>query len=199
MSAGPRPDDRVIVLFGGTGDLARRKLMPGLFHLHVAGLLPREYRIVGSAPPLFALSGISSAHMPEMRSRSSASPSRTIHPGQALSSGFRSEWRNQVTAPSWKQPSSGLRRRSATHGPLYHLAVPPAAFFSMMGMLGESGLAKGARVIIEKPFGTDLASARAQPSRRPPACALSLSCLTRTVRTCRLRSRSGRAADARPA
>ncbi len=33
MSAGPRPDDRVIVLFGGTGDLARRKLLPGLFHL----------------------------------------------------------------------------------------------------------------------------------------------------------------------
>ena len=57
MSAGPRPDDRVIVLFGATGDLARRKLLPGLFHLHVAGLLPREYRIVGSAPPSFALSG----------------------------------------------------------------------------------------------------------------------------------------------
>jgi Glucose-6-phosphate dehydrogenase, NAD binding domain len=51
MSAGPRPDDRVLVLFGGTGDMARRKLLPGLFHLHVAGLLPREYRIVGSAPP----------------------------------------------------------------------------------------------------------------------------------------------------
>ena len=33
MSAGPRPDDRVIVLFGATGDLARRKLLPGLFHL----------------------------------------------------------------------------------------------------------------------------------------------------------------------
>ena len=55
MSAGPRPHDRVLVLFGGTGDLARRKLLPGLFHLHVAGLLPREYRIVGSAPPSFAL------------------------------------------------------------------------------------------------------------------------------------------------
>jgi glucose-6-phosphate 1-dehydrogenase len=67
MSAGPRLDDRVIVLFGATGDLARRKLLPGLFHLHVSGLLPREYRIVGSAPPSFTLSGISSAHMPEMR------------------------------------------------------------------------------------------------------------------------------------
>jgi len=45
------PDDAVLVLFGATGDLARRKLLPGLFHLAVAGLMPRRYRIVGSAPP----------------------------------------------------------------------------------------------------------------------------------------------------
>ena len=45
----PRPDDHVIVLLGATGDLARRKLLPGLFHLAVAGLLPDNYRIVGSA------------------------------------------------------------------------------------------------------------------------------------------------------
>ena len=38
----PRPDNHVIVLFGATGDLAKRKLLPGLFHLHAAGLLPRE-------------------------------------------------------------------------------------------------------------------------------------------------------------
>jgi glucose-6-phosphate 1-dehydrogenase len=54
-SAGPRPDDHVIVLFGATGDLARCKLLPGLFHLHVAGLLPHEYRVIGSAPKSFAL------------------------------------------------------------------------------------------------------------------------------------------------
>jgi glucose-6-phosphate 1-dehydrogenase len=41
---------------------------------------------------------------------------------------------------------------------LYHLAVPPAAFTSVVGMLGETGLASGAPVIIEKPFGTDLGS-----------------------------------------
>jgi glucose-6-phosphate 1-dehydrogenase len=44
-----RPDDHVIVLFGATGDLARRKLLPGLFRLFVAGLLPDRFRIVGSA------------------------------------------------------------------------------------------------------------------------------------------------------
>ena len=45
----PRPDEHVIVLFGATGDLARRKLLPGLFHLFAAGLLPGKCRIVGSA------------------------------------------------------------------------------------------------------------------------------------------------------
>jgi hypothetical protein len=44
-----RPDDHVIVVFGATGDLARRDLLPGLFHLAKAGLLPARYRIVGSA------------------------------------------------------------------------------------------------------------------------------------------------------
>ena len=38
----PRPDDHVIVMFGATGDLARRKLLPGLFRLAVAGLMPER-------------------------------------------------------------------------------------------------------------------------------------------------------------
>jgi hypothetical protein len=50
-----RPGDHVFVLFGATGDLARRKLLPGLFNLARAGLLPEGYRIVGSAPAQFAL------------------------------------------------------------------------------------------------------------------------------------------------
>src|SRR5439155_10025917 len=41
------PEDHVIVLFGASGDLARRKLLPGLFHLNEAGLMPRDFRIVG--------------------------------------------------------------------------------------------------------------------------------------------------------
>ena len=45
----PRPEPHVIVLFGATGDLARRKLLPGLFHLGKAGLLPEEYRVVGTS------------------------------------------------------------------------------------------------------------------------------------------------------
>ena len=51
-----RPDDHVIVLFGATGDLAKRKLLPGLFHLAAAGLLPRKYQIIGPSPAKFAIS-----------------------------------------------------------------------------------------------------------------------------------------------
>src|SRR5687767_13324992 len=43
----PVPDDCVIVIFGGSGDLAQRKLLPGLFHLQQAGLMPAGFRIVG--------------------------------------------------------------------------------------------------------------------------------------------------------
>ena len=45
----PRPDDHVIVVFGATGDLARRKLLPGLFHLAAADLIPDRYQIIGSS------------------------------------------------------------------------------------------------------------------------------------------------------
>ena len=51
----PQPENHVIVLFGATGDLAKRKLLPGLFHLHAAGLLPRDYRVIGTSPASFAL------------------------------------------------------------------------------------------------------------------------------------------------
>ena len=42
------PADHVIVLFGATGDLARRKLLPGFYRLHRAGLMPEGYRIIGT-------------------------------------------------------------------------------------------------------------------------------------------------------
>ena len=50
IRSGPRPDDHVIVLFGATGDLAKRKLLPGLFHLARRACCRTSYRIIGSAP-----------------------------------------------------------------------------------------------------------------------------------------------------
>ncbi|GAA1243440.1 glucose-6-phosphate dehydrogenase [Kitasatospora nipponensis] len=160
--AAQRPEDHVIVLFGATGDLARRKLLPGLFHLAKAGLLPAQYRIVGSAPARFALTD------EEFRS----------HAEQAV----RSFGRAEPSGESWQEFARRLSFGAADLGdaqPLLdavraaeraigagarricHLAVPPDAFAEVITMLGDLGLAEGTRVIVEKPFGTDLASARA--------------------------------------
>jgi glucose-6-phosphate 1-dehydrogenase len=159
----PRPDNHVIVLFGATGDLARRKLLPGFFHLHAAGLLPHEYRIIGSSPTAaaltdeqfrehaeeacadFCITKPTDPSWPSFAKRLSFAGADPGHPGDLVAAVKRAE-----------QEIGGSPRR------LYHLAVPPAAFTSVVGMLGNTGLATDrTRVIIEKPFGTDLASARA--------------------------------------
>src|SRR6202453_1053346 len=62
MTTGPakgphaRPGPHIIVLFGATGDLAKRKLLPGLYHLFVAGLLPDKFALIGTSPPEVAVS-----------------------------------------------------------------------------------------------------------------------------------------------
>jgi glucose-6-phosphate 1-dehydrogenase len=161
-NSSPKLDNHVIVLFGATGDLAKRKLLPGLFHLHAAGLLPREYRIIGVSP----------------RSAALTTEQFREHAEEACSEFCITK----PTDPSWPSfaervsfaaadPGDATDLEEAVHraekeigGPvrrLYHLAVPPAAFTSVVGNLGATGLAKDARVIIEKPFGTNLASARA--------------------------------------
>jgi glucose-6-phosphate 1-dehydrogenase len=162
QSAGPRPDDHVIVLFGATGDLARRKLLPGLFHLHVAGLLPHEYRVIGSAPESFALTD------EEFRAhaRDAVTQFGLTKPDDPAWPGFEQRLSFGMAEPgNTSELQAAVQRAEKEIGcsprRLFHLAIPPAAFASVAGMLGDSGLAEGAtRVIIEKPFGTDLESAR---------------------------------------
>ncbi|MCZ7457336.1 glucose-6-phosphate dehydrogenase [Streptomyces sp. WMMC940] len=156
------PDDHVIVLFGATGDLARRKLLPGLFHLAKAGLLPDRYRIVGSAPARAALSD------DEFRKRARESVAEFGRSGPEGEEWRRFEESLSFGAADPEDPEPLLAavrdaEQAVGGGPrrLFHLAVPPKAFASVIEMLGATGLADGARVIVEKPFGTDLPSARA--------------------------------------
>jgi glucose-6-phosphate 1-dehydrogenase len=159
----PKPDNHVIVLFGATGDLAKRKLLPGWFHLYAAGLLPREFRLIGTAPPAFAMTD------GEFRAyaKQSCADFCITKPDNPLWSEFV---KNVSFAPSDPDDMGALvgevaRAEKEIGGSprrLYHLAVPPVAFTSVVQSLGASGLATDrTRVIIEKPFGTDLASARA--------------------------------------
>ena len=175
--SGPRPDNHVIVLFGASGDLAKRKLLPGLYHLFLAGLLPEKFRIIGCAPPKFALSDTDFA----ARAESAVAQFGRVKPAGSRWEEFASRLSFGAASPEDPSPlvsavraaesaigGSGGPDRSGNAGGagsvrrLFHLAVPPTAFTSVIGMLGSSGLATGAaRVIIEKPFGVDLESARA--------------------------------------
>ena len=161
-AAMPRPDDHVIVLFGATGDLAKRKLLPGLFRLAAAGLLPDRYQIIGTAPTASAPTeaGFRAHARAAVEQFGTVKPSdddwrrfeSTLHFGAADPDNPAA----LVTAVDKAASEIGGQPRR-----LFHLAVPPAAFGSVVTMLGTTGLARGGRVIVEKPFGTDLDSARA--------------------------------------
>ncbi|MFD3524210.1 glucose-6-phosphate dehydrogenase [Streptomyces sp. NPDC058653] len=156
-----RPDPHVVVIFGATGDLATRKLIPGLFHLAAAGLLPENYRVVGSAP---ASAAMSDADFRDHAHEAVATYGLTQPAGKAwksfeaaLSFGAADPDNPEPLLTKVKAAEDALGGRPRR---LFHLAVPPAASRSVIGMLGATGLAKNGRVIVEKPFGTDLASAR---------------------------------------
>ncbi len=164
-----KPSPHIFVLFGATGDLAKRKLLPGLYHLYNAGLLPDEFRVIGSAPPEFALSDSDfRSHAEEACQQfGNCKPDETWDSfAQRLSFGAASPEDPSKLVTAVEEAEKAItaaagHRRSDHIGRLYHLAVPPSAFAGVVGMLGDSGLASApARVIIEKPFGTDLESSK---------------------------------------
>jgi glucose-6-phosphate 1-dehydrogenase len=158
-----RPDDHVIVLSGATGDLAKRKLLPGLFHLAAADLLPRKYRIIGSSPVKVAISTDQfRAHARQAcvdfcitKPDTEAAKWADFAQHLTFAGADPDDYGALTAAVDQAEKEIGGRPRR-----LFHLAVPPSAFTSVVAMLGDAGLATDrSRVIIEKPFGTDLRSA----------------------------------------
>ena len=160
------PDPCVMVIFGASGDLAKRKLLPAVYTLYKERLVPPNFSVVGF-------------------SRS-----------QMSDDGFRSRMREgveefggRVDSATWQKFAAGLRYISAhPHHPeeyakltsvlsaldrergtggnrIFYLAVPPSSFLPILQNLQAAGLAQSeagwARLIIEKPFGHDLESAKA--------------------------------------
>jgi glucose-6-phosphate 1-dehydrogenase len=155
----PTPDDHVIVLFGASGDLAKRKLLPGLFHLQEAGLMPRHFRIVGTAR-----NAMSDEEF-RAQARLAVEQFGRVPPADE-------SWKRFAERISFVGIAEGLDELARTVAEakdevggnprlLHYLSVPPSASIGIIEELGALGLSEGARVIMEKPFGTDLASAQA--------------------------------------
>lgn len=148
---------QIVVLVGATGDLAARKLLPGLFHLTTAGFIP-GCRIIG----------VSLDTIDAVAFRSLARRALEEHA------------QRKFTEADWAAFESNLDYVSLGAGPavlkeavqraeaafsgngrrLHYLSVPPNAALSAVRLLGEAGLVEGSRIVMEKPFGTDLESAR---------------------------------------
>ncbi len=153
---GPRYP-QVVVLVGATGDLARRKLLPGLFHLASAGFIP-GCRIIGvSLDDLdpegfrnFARKALEEFSTRKMSDADWAAFSQSLD-YVPLSAGTVGALKTAVE--NAEKSFQGECRR------LHYLSVPPKAALSVVRLLGEAGLVDNSHIIMEKPFGTDLKSA----------------------------------------
>jgi glucose-6-phosphate 1-dehydrogenase len=147
---------QVVVLFGATGDLSRRKLLPGLFHLISAGFIP-DCRIIGvSLDPFDA-----DAFRKFARTALDEFGARKFTPASWDSFAKHLDYVPLSAGPNALREAVEKAEKSigTESRRLHYLSVPPNAALSAVRMLGEAHVVQNSRIIMEKPFGTDLASA----------------------------------------
>jgi glucose-6-phosphate 1-dehydrogenase len=145
----PRSD--ALVVFGFTGDLANKKIFPALYAMARNGEL--DVPVIGVA------STVLTPERARQRVRDSVE-----HEGGSVDPAALDKLLSRIgyVAGDYKQPSTFAALKAQLAGaerPAHYLAIPPALFETVIRSLGDAGLAKNARVIVEKPFGRDLASA----------------------------------------
>ena len=162
------PDPCTIVIFGVTGDLTHRKLVPALYNLAKEGDLPEKFAVIGTS------TSVTSAEEFRAQLQESVSKfSRTRPLDESVWKAFAARIDTcvaDVNKPDDYTKLCGVieeveRREGLSGNRLYYLAVPPGVFPVILrnlraaGLLHPTGAARWSRVVIEKPFGRDLASA----------------------------------------
>ena len=147
----------VIVLFGGAGDLARRKLLPGLMHLWQAGLLP-ECRIVGTSLEAFDDDGFRAF----ARAACDEFSAHGFTDTEWSAFGRRISYVAQDAGPDGLGAAVGAAEAELGGEPrrLHYLSVPPNAARAVIATLDLAGLVARSRIIMEKPFGMNLATSK---------------------------------------
>jgi glucose-6-phosphate 1-dehydrogenase len=152
-----------LVVFGASGDLAARKLVPALYELHRSGLLPDAFSVVGTArTPM--------SHT-DFQARVLEASTSTDDAWREVVARFRYVPGEYHEASTYTALGRVLDELDAQHGTggnrLFYLATLPSLFGTIAECLGQAGLNKPtgegsfARLVVEKPYGRDLASARA--------------------------------------
>jgi glucose-6-phosphate 1-dehydrogenase len=157
------PEPCALVIFGASGDLAKRKLLPALYALAFRHLLPEPFAIVGSARTRQTDDEFREVMEDAVRQFSRDEFRQEVWDGLAanlryVTTDFASDSDEDSLARCLEQFDEELGTRGNR---LYYFSVPPNAFATLVQEVGERRTAKGwTRIIVEKPFGRDLASAR---------------------------------------
>ncbi len=165
LSVRSHPEPCVLVIFGATGDLTHRKLVPALYNLAADGDLPAGIRVVG-----FARREKSDEEFREGLEALNREVSRQGHDGDLWDqfshsiSYHCSEFGDREGYLALKERLEQMEREGASPNRLFYLASAPEFFDDILLHLRESGLNRSAdgwcRAVVEKPFGTDLATAQ---------------------------------------
>ena len=155
----------VLVIFGATGDLTKRKLVPSLMGLAKDGLLPPGFAVVGFARRAWSDEGFRTECADGVRQ---FGRSQTPECFDALGDAFtfhQSDFGDRAGYESLKKKLEQIDRSRGTAGNrIFYLATPPSSYSAILQNLAATGLStekdgKFARVIVEKPFGRDIATA----------------------------------------
>jgi glucose-6-phosphate 1-dehydrogenase len=150
MAAASRSD--ALVVFGVTGDLAHKMIFPALY----AMVKRRDLKvpIIGVALPKWSLERLHRRVTDSIKRSGGIDNRRALHQLLSLFKYVSGDYKDPNTFKAIKSALGSARR------PAHYLAIPPSLFEMVIKGLGAANLARHARVIVEKPFGRDLASAR---------------------------------------
>jgi glucose-6-phosphate 1-dehydrogenase len=141
-----------LVLFGVTGDLAHKMIFPALYAMAKRGTL--KVPVIGVAFPKWSLERLRKRVTDSIKRSGGIDSHRALHHLLSLFSYVSGDYKDPGTFTAIRKQLGSARR------PAHYLAIPPSLFETVIKGLGATNLAEHARVIVEKPFGRDLASAR---------------------------------------
>lgn len=147
-----RSDSDTLVLFGVTGDLAHKMIFPALYAMVKQGVL--TVPVVGVAFPNWTLDRLHRRIAHSIKQSGGIDNQRAFQRLLSLFKYVSGDYKDPATYTAIKKAIGKAKR------PAHYLAIPPMLFETVIKGLGAAGLAQHARVIVEKPFGRDLASAR---------------------------------------
>ncbi len=160
----PTPGPTTLVIFGASGDLTRRKLLPALYRLSRGQRLPARFSVVGVGRDNVGDEGFRQKFRDSLREFADVTKDDEV--ARSLEERMFYVAGDLNDASLYPRLAARLQEIDGEGGVLFYLAIPPSAYAAVVEHLGASKLAAEQsaiawrRVIVEKPFGTDLQSAR---------------------------------------